>query len=132
MEKKSKKIETFTKKENYNFRYEFTPEELKEKSMLLAAACKERNAIEDEKKQVMAEFKAKIDGKNAEVNVIAQHITSGFTYVTNQCTCIMNFGNGIKEYYFNDVLVGQENLSTSDYQLQIDMEVKAKLEKVSD
>lgn len=65
------------KKEIYNFDYHFTREELEEKAKHLAKACEERNALEDEKKSITSEYKAKIDGKNAEVNIISKHVTTG-------------------------------------------------------
>lgn len=71
------------KKANFNFQYRFTLEELEEKSKHLANSCKDRNCIEDQKKSVMSDFKSKLDSKSAEINIVSEHINSGYEWVTN-------------------------------------------------
>lgn len=105
-----------TIRENYDFKYTFTPDEITQKSQQLARACKDRSAIEDEKKAVMANFKSKIDSATAEVNLLSNQISNGYEYLTKTCEVIKNFDSGKREYFYEGVLVGTEKLRPSDYQ----------------
>lgn len=116
-----KKNETITRKENYNFRYQFTKEELEEKAKQLAKSCEERTSIEDEKKSVMSDFKAKIDSKTAEINHLSNNINSGYEYVTKTCEVEYDFEAGFKKYFYDGVQVGKEKMTSNDYQLEAEI-----------
>lgn len=107
-----------TKKENYNFQYTFTQEEIKEKSKQLAKSCEERNSLEDDKKSVMSDFKAKIDSKSAEINVLSNHINTGHEWLNKTCDVEYDFDAGKKIYYWEGMRVGEEKMKSADYQLQ--------------
>lgn len=109
------------RKENFDFKYKFTPEELDQKSKQLAKACEDRNALEDQKKSVMSDFKAKIDQKAAEINILSGHINSGYEYVTKTCNVHYDFDKGIKTYAHGDQIVGTVKMVASDYQLNADL-----------
>lgn len=117
---KSRNKEAVVKKELYNFQYNFTEEELKDKSRQLAKSCEERNRLEDEKKSVMGAFKAKIDSKSEEINVISNHINSGYEWLSKSCDVVMDFDNGIKTYFYEGLKVGEEKMMKADYQITID------------
>lgn len=112
--------EKVTKKENYNFQYTFTKEELEEKSKQLAKSCEERNGFEDDKKSVMSDFKAKIDSKNAEINILSNHINTGHEWLNKTCQVEYDFDNGKKHYYWDGLKVGTEKMKPSDYQLPLE------------
>lgn len=106
-------------KQFFSFQHNFTEAELKEKSRELARACDERTKAEDEKKKIQADFKAKIDGKNAEINIISGHINSGWEYVSKNCDVIFDFPKGIKKFYFEGECVGEEKTTSADHQLHL-------------
>ncbi len=107
------------KKKNFNFEYKYTEAELKEKAKLLSEACAERNSIEDAKKSAASTFKSQIDGKNAEINILAENIRTGRQYLTKTCDCHYDFDKGVKTYAYEGDVVGEEKLSEQDYQLTI-------------
>lgn len=118
----STEVKKLTRKENYNFEYQFSPEELAQKSNQLAKACDERNRIEDEKKDAMSGFKAKIDSKTAEINLISNHINTGKEFMSKTCDVDMDYDNGRKIYYWEGMKVGEERMKASDYQTEISSE----------
>jgi hypothetical protein len=105
-----------TIQENYDFKYTFSEEEKAQKAQQLARACKERNGIEDEKKSVMANFKAKIDSATAEMNLLSNQIANGYEYLTKTCVVIKDFDKGVREYFYEGVKVGEAKLKPFDYQ----------------
>lgn len=106
------------RKENYNFQYNFSQEELHEKSKELARACNERVKLEEQKKSVTSDFKAKIDSKSAEVNILSGHISNGYEWLTKTCDVEYDFDAGKKKYYYDGLMVGVERMSPNDYQLK--------------
>lgn len=112
------------RKENYNFQYNFTEEELKEKSKQLARSCDERNNLEDQKKSVMSDFKSKIDSKNAEINIASGHINNGYEWLTKTCDVEYDFDHGKKIFYYNDLRVGVEKMTKDDYQIKANLETE--------
>lgn len=109
------------KKENYDYQHFFTDDELKEKSQQLARACRDHAGIEDQKKSVMSDFKAKLDKISAEINHTSNHINSGFEMRYNTCDVEYAFDEGLKIYYHNGKKVGEEKMTPSDYQAKLDL-----------
>jgi hypothetical protein len=108
-----------TRKENYQFKYVFTEDEIKEKSKQLARAIQARLELEDEKKTAASEFKAKIEAKVSESNLISNHINNGYEYLFKTCDVVLDFVTGRKTYFFEGVEVGVETMTKEDYQKQI-------------
>lgn len=120
------------KKESYSFQYNFSKEELEEKSKQLAQACQDRSSLEDEKKSASSDFKAKIDGKNAEISLISNHIHSGHERVTKTCEVVKDFGNGVKTYSYEGNVVGTERLTAADHQQELPLGEEGKEEDDKD
>lgn len=115
------KIDKAVRKENYNFQYFFTEEELKAKSKQLAKSCAELDSIEDELKTVKAQFKSRTEAKQAEVNLLSNHINNGHEWLFKTCVVQYDFDRGRKCYFFEGVLVGEEKMSAADYQLKAEL-----------
>jgi len=111
-----------TRKENYQFNRKFTAEELKSKSMMLSQSCIDRNSIEDEKKMVMSEFKAKLDAETSKINMLAGQLQSGSENVLKTCEVIYDYDKAIKKFYYEGVEVGEERMVAKDFQLQAELE----------
>jgi len=116
--KKKPKFQTV----NFTFNYEFNEKEIIEKAEQLADARIECNKIEEEKKMVTSDFKAKIDAKQAAINMLAGHIQNGFEKITKACQMTKDFNRGLKFYFYEGKNVGEEKLTAHDYQLQADFE----------
>lgn len=108
-----------TRKENYQFKYVFSEDELKDKSKQLARAIQSRLELEDEKKTAVTEFKAKIEAKVSESNLISNHINNGYEYLFKTCEVVLNFETGRKQYFYEGVQVGEEPMTKDDYQKEI-------------
>ncbi len=119
MAKKKNNEETFpSRKKNFGFEYKFTPDELAEKASQLAQACQELNALDDDRKAAASAFKSKMDGKEAEVNVLSRSVSTGKEWVTKTCDCIYYHNEGVKKYFFENKQVGEEQMLEGDYQLE--------------
>ncbi len=66
-------------------KYKFAEAELREISKEMAQNVGELNQMEDDKKAVTSDFKAKIDGIQATINNCANKITSGFEMRRQEC-----------------------------------------------
>lgn len=115
------KIDKAVRREQYNFQYIFSPEELEHKSRQLAKACQDRDAIEDELKSIKAEFKAKTEAKTSEINLLANHINNGHEWLYKSCIVQFDFDRGRKYYFYEGVKVGDEKMQAADYQLKADL-----------
>jgi hypothetical protein len=107
-------------REVYDFAHTFSEEEKAQRAAQLARACKERNELEDSKKSVMSDFKAKIDSKTAEINLITTEYTNGYEFLTKSCEVLKDFDKGVKEYFYEGIKVGEAKMKSGDYQEVID------------
>lgn len=105
-------------KERVTISYEFTKQELEAKGLQLSQACATRNQLEDEKKKVTSEFKYKIDGVNAEINLISKHISEKFEMRRVEADMEIDYDTQKRYYYVDGVLVKSEQIREEDYQLQ--------------
>ncbi len=114
-ELKSKPTKEFLK-------YAFSHDEIHEKGLTLARLSSEQIAIDNERKAVASEFKAKMDAKLSEIEVIGNHINNGYEHRYIDCTINYNDPNsGMKSTYRNDTgeLVKKESMTAEEMQLQI-------------
>lgn len=110
------------RKENYQFNRKFSSEELMQKSMQLSSACISRNSLEDEKKAVVSEYKAKLDSKNSEINLLAGELDRRSENVLKTCEVFYDFDKGTKHYSYEGAEVGTERMEKKDYQLQAEFD----------
>jgi len=118
--KKTKQAKEFLK-------YEFTHDEIHQKGIELARLSTESQSIENERKAVAAEFKAKLDTKDAEIAVIGNHINNGYEYRYIQCTIILNQPNtGKKTVTRNDTgeVVKIEDMTPDEMQSELEFDEK--------
>lgn len=106
-------------------KYQFTHDELHQKGSDLARINSELISIENEKKAVTAEFKAKQDGKQAEIEVISNHINNGYEHRYIECEVRFNDPNtGMKTIYRKDngELVRKESMTEEEMQYELELE----------
>lgn len=68
-----------------SLKYEFSAVEIHDMSLQLAAKTKERLSLEEEKKAVGSQFKARIDEVTATCNKLSNHVSDGFEYRDIDC-----------------------------------------------
>lgn len=68
-----------------SLKYDFTATEIHTLSMQLATSTKSRQAMEEEKKAVVSQFKAKLDEVNATCNKLSNLVADGFEYRDINC-----------------------------------------------
>lgn len=109
-------------------KYEFNEEEKKEISKRLANENQNKQRLEDEKKAVVSNFKAKIDSAISQVNLLSSHIASGYEHRYFKCYKVLNFSRTIREYYNieNGELIKEEAFSREDHQLKLNFRKKKK------
>lgn len=104
--------------ENFEFDYQFSDQEIRNRSRQLSKACIERNRIDDERKQIAKEFSSKLDSKNAEIKLISEQIDKGHERMLRTCDVHYDFDTNYKIYYYQDKEVGRVRMDKKDYQLQ--------------
>ncbi len=110
------------RKENYQFNRKFSPAELTTKSIALSQACIDRNTLEDEKKAIISQYKAKIEAENGRINLLAGELQRGSENVLKTCEVFYDFDKATKHYSYEGVEVGTERMEKKDYQLQAEFD----------
>ena len=107
-------------------KYEFSEEEKREISKRLANENQSKQRLEDEKKAVVSNFKAKIDSAISQVNLLSSHIASGYEHRYFKCYKFLNFARTIREYYSieNGELMQEEPFTREDHQLKMNFRKK--------
>lgn len=105
-------------------RHDFTPDEIMKKGQKLAQLSAEKIAIENDKKAAMSDFKAKIDGKDAEMKIIMQDINTG--HGQEYVNCITKHHDpttAMQTIYREDTgeIVRTESMSMEDLQVQMEL-----------
>jgi len=71
-------------------KYQFSEDELKDLSNSMARKVSEKNEVEDQKKSVNSDFKAKIDGADAEINGLARKVQDKYEMRYMECEIIID------------------------------------------
>jgi len=106
-------------------KYAFTHDELHQKGVDLARMNSEMLSLDNEKKSIVADFKAKIEGKTAEIELVSNHINNGYEYRRIECEIRFNDPNaGFKTIVRKDngEVVRKEPMTEDElqYELQLD------------
>lgn len=78
------------RKETRNLQYKFSPDELRQLGRDLAEAQIQMRQLEDDKKRVADEWKARISGKDAEIALLSNMVRSGYEYRDIPCEAVLN------------------------------------------
>lgn len=102
-------------------RYNFTEAELKDKAQSLGEAVQKLVSIEGELSQIKSDYKKKLQGKQAEVNELSNHITTKYEMRNTPCFLRKDFKLKERQYLDHEgVILKTEALTPADYQLAID------------
>lgn len=109
-------------------RYVFTEEEKKEISKKLATENQNKQRLEEEKKAVASNFKAKIDTAISKVNLFASQVTNGYEHRTFKCFRYLNFAKKVREFYSIETgeLIQEEAFTQEDFQRRLNFNKKKK------
>lgn len=105
--------------------YQFSHDEIHQKGLELARLSSEAEAIENERKSVASEFKAKLDSIGAQMHTLGNHINNGYEHRYIECTVKFHDPNtGIKSTYRNDTgeLVSKQTMTGAEMQEEIAFE----------
>lgn len=106
-------------------KYTFTHEEIHEKGIELARVSQERTTVESERKHAAATFKARLDGKDAEIKVLGDHINNGYEHRYIDCETRFNDPNtGVKSTYRKDTgeFVRKDPMTPEEMQLELELD----------
>lgn len=116
----------------------FSADELRTKADELASKVSRLNRLDAEKKQVGADYKARIDGVQSEVNLLARHISERCEYQQVECQAFLDQPvYGQKTIYRCDTgaEVGVETMNPHDRntanQMTLEFEKRAEEAKVA-
>lgn len=105
-------------------KYSFSHEEIHEKGLELARLSSEENSIDKERKAIASEFKAKLDGKAAQIEVIGTQINNGYEHRYIDCECHHHDPNtGMKTVYRKDngEKVRVESMTPDELQIELEL-----------
>lgn len=110
-----------TLKEMISYKYSFSVEEKEINADAAARASMDRVEMEDEKKAVMSEYKAKIEAKSAEINLLARYRIDGYTTKSKYALKRKNLTGRVWEWVDEDTgeVLKTEKLSPKDLQTDI-------------
>jgi len=113
------------KKSKQFLKHEFSHDEIHEKGIELARLSAEKASLEKEKTAVTSDFKAKIDGKASEIDLIGQHINSGHEH--RNIDCLIHYHNpsqGKKTTVRTDTneVVRVESMNAEEMQAELEFE----------
>lgn len=86
------------KKEIIPCKYVFTNSDKLELGNKLAEANNKLSELDDERKRVTSDYKARMDGIQADVNLLSGKISNG--YETRMTECFVEMHPGLKEKYY--------------------------------
>ena len=113
------------KKSRQFLKHEFSHDEIHEKGIELARLSAEKASLEKEKTAVTSDFKAKIDGKASAIDLLGQHINSGYEH--RNIDCLIHYHNpsaGKKTTVRTDTneLVRVESMNAEEMQSELEFE----------
>jgi hypothetical protein len=82
--------ETEVKKENINLQYRFSGDELRQLGKDLAEAQIALRQLDDDRKRIADEWKARISAKEAEIASLSNKVSSGYEYRDIPCEITLN------------------------------------------
>lgn len=108
-------------KENISYKYVFNSYEKENNSQLLAQTQVAKMELEDEKKALASEFKAKIDAKQSEINLLSRYVIDGYTTKSMFALKTKNFATMQWEWVNEDTgeIIKREPLVGKDRQQDI-------------
>ncbi|MBE2178893.1 MAG: hypothetical protein IAE97_00270 [Chthoniobacterales bacterium] len=113
---------TEVRKENLNLQYKFSDDELRILGKELAEAQIQSRQLEDDRKRVADEWKAKISTKEAEIASLSNKVNSGYEYRDIPCEITLNEPVGKKTARRTDTgeTVWVRDLTDSERQRTLD------------
>ena len=107
--------------------YKFTEEEIKERSKQLAYECRQVVQLQEQKKEVMSDFKAKIDAKDSLIAALSNNVNNGWEYRTIDCEIEMDTPKkGMKTITRTDTgeEVAKEKMTDDDRQEELPLDMQ--------
>lgn len=100
---------------------EYTDADIRKMANELVQAMKDKETIKDEARSAADSFKLKLAEKDAKIEQLSSCVINGFQYVSKKLNLIKNFETGKREYWLDDKIVLEEDLTAKDHQLELDM-----------
>ena len=130
MEEKTKRPPIEVTKE---IKEEYSDADIHKMAVEMVQAMKDKETIKDEARSASESFKLKLAEKDAKIEQLSSCITNGFQYVSKALKLIKNFETQKREYWLDDKIVLEEDLTAKDHQLELDMAEsanKAEMERI--
>lgn len=105
-----------------SLRCAFTHDELVEQAKRLAEANRQKQRLEDDKKNVVAEYTSRIATQTLEVAVLSEKVTNGYEHRDVECRVVYDEPKaGMKTIYRNDTgeKVDERQMNDEERQLKL-------------
>lgn len=112
---------------------EYSDADIHKMAVEMVQAMKDKETIKDEARSASESFKLKLAEKDAKIEQLSSCITNGFQYVSKALKLVKNFETQKREYWLDDKIVLEEDLTAKDHQLELDMVEsanKAEMERI--
>lgn len=112
---------------------EYSDADIHKMALEMVQAMRDKETIKDEARSASESFKLKLAEKDAKIEQLSSCITNGFQYVTKALKLVKNFETQKREYWLDDKIVLEEDLTAKDHQLELDMVEsanKAEMERI--
>ena len=108
------------------YKYVFTMDEIMEHKDVMVQNMSEKESLENEKKQVMSDYKEKIEAKTLEIGNLHSKLSRGYEFKMKKVKVYLDFERKCRVLVDDDgLLFGEEGLEDSDYQLKLALEEEA-------
>lgn len=107
-----------------SLRCTFTHDELVEQAKRLAEANRQKQRLEDDKKNIVAEYTSRITAQSLEVTVISEKVTNGYEHRDVECRVVYDQPKaGMKTIYRTDTgdVVDQRQMNDEERQLKLSL-----------
>lgn len=107
-----------------SLRCTFTHDELLEQAKLLAEANRQKQRLEDDKKNIVAEYTSRIASKTLDVAVFSEKVTNGYEHRDVECRVVYDVPKaGMKTIYRNDTgeKVDERQMNDEERQLKLSL-----------
>lgn len=112
-----------------NAKINLSKEEIHERAISLATVIIDKAELDDQRKEIVSDFKSKIDGKDAEINSLSRAIREGYEYRDVEFDVKRDVTNKVNRYVIKgtDTLIKEVPFNEEDMQLEVtDKDTKKK------
>lgn len=99
----------------------YSDQEITNMARQMSYAIQEKEILKSEAKEKADAFKNQITAKETQITNLSNSVNLGYQMIQKTCQLVKNFDRQKREYWFDGKIVEEENLTSSDYQTELEM-----------